>query len=162
MYEMHLTLFLKSGCDTLTTETATTATRATTPTSQRSRSRRDGSPDPSLVTWLAGVTFNDVLDTLLRQALDRHTWSIENRCWSTRVWRSAQTTGRLLVGYTQTAGRLLAWCAVWRMVSRVWRSARSIILSLSGTEPRRPCKMPHDMRFLSHARCSVGWPTVLT
>jgi hypothetical protein len=152
MYEMHPSLFLKSGCDTLTTETATTATRATAPTSQRSRSRRDGSPDPSLVTRLASVTFNDVLDTLLRRALDRHTWSIEYRCWSTNIF----------VGYTQTTGRLLAWCAVWRMVSRVWRSARSIILSLSGTEPRRPCKMPHDMRFLSHARCLVGWPTVLT
>jgi hypothetical protein len=40
------------------TETTTTpvAVRATTRSAQRSRSRRDGSPDPSLVTPLAGVT----------------------------------------------------------------------------------------------------------
>jgi hypothetical protein len=34
-----------------------TAARATTPTFQRNRSRRDGLPDPSLVTSLVGVTF---------------------------------------------------------------------------------------------------------
>jgi hypothetical protein len=37
-------------------ETATIEARATVPTSQRSRSRRDGLPDPSLVTPLEGVT----------------------------------------------------------------------------------------------------------
>jgi hypothetical protein len=38
------------------TETTTSVARTTTPTSQRSRSQRDGSPDPSLVTPLVGVT----------------------------------------------------------------------------------------------------------
>jgi hypothetical protein len=37
-------------------EAATTVDRAIAPTFQRSRSRRDGLPDPSLVTPLAGVT----------------------------------------------------------------------------------------------------------
>jgi hypothetical protein len=56
------------------------AARATTPTSRRNKSRRDGLLDPSLVTPLAGCHFYDALDTLLRQALDRCTWSIEYRC----------------------------------------------------------------------------------
>jgi hypothetical protein len=66
------------------TETEMTTTpvvvQATTRSFWRSRSRRDGSLDPSLVTPLVGVTFHDALDTLLRRAFDRHTWSIEYRC----------------------------------------------------------------------------------
>jgi hypothetical protein len=42
--------------ETLTTETVTTVARTTTPTFHSSRSQRDGLPDPSLVTPLAGVT----------------------------------------------------------------------------------------------------------
>jgi hypothetical protein len=29
---------------------------------------------------------------------------------------------------------------------------------LSGTQLRRPCRMPHDVLFRTTARCSVGWP----
>jgi hypothetical protein len=47
------------------TPTTTTQTTARSPLSRRRR--KDGSPDPSP-------------DTLLRQAFDRHTWSIEYRC----------------------------------------------------------------------------------
>jgi hypothetical protein len=55
------------------------AVRAIARSSQRSKSHRDGSLDPSLATPLAGVT-STTLDTLLRQAFDRHTWSIEYHC----------------------------------------------------------------------------------
>jgi hypothetical protein len=49
----------------------------------------DLSADQDLEGWVArpitrdaarGCHFHDPLDTLLRQALDRHTWSIEYRC----------------------------------------------------------------------------------
>jgi hypothetical protein len=52
--------------------------------------------------------------------------------------------------HTWNAGRQLAWCAVRRIVSRVRRSARSIILSLSGTQLRQPS----TRHVLSHY-CSV-------
>jgi hypothetical protein len=94
-----------------------------------------------------GCHFHDVLDTLLRQALDRHTWSIEYRCV---VYQHSHGA------YTQTTG------VVRRMVSGVRRSARSIILSLSRTQLRQPCRMPHGVRFCTTARCSVGWLMVLT
>jgi hypothetical protein len=61
-----------------------------------------------------------------------------------------------VVGFTWTIGRRPAWCAVWRTVSEVRRSAQSTILSLSGTQLRRPCKMPHGVRFRTTAECSVG------
>jgi hypothetical protein len=61
------------------TEVATIA-RASTPTFQPTRSQKDGLLSPSLTTLLTSVSFHDALDTLLRQALDRHTWSIEYRC----------------------------------------------------------------------------------
>jgi hypothetical protein len=47
------------------------------------------SEEPELKGWIArpithdvarGCHFNDALDTLLRRAFDRHTWSIEYRC----------------------------------------------------------------------------------
>jgi hypothetical protein len=56
-----------------------TAAQAIAPTFQRSRSQRDGSPDPSL-NATRGCHFHDALDTLLRQALDWRTWSIEYHC----------------------------------------------------------------------------------
>jgi hypothetical protein len=126
----------------------TTTARATTPTFQRSRSQRDGLLDPSLVTPLAGVTS---IDTLLRQALDWHTWSIEYRCV---VFQHSRR------GYPD---RWEATCLVRRLEDslRVRRSARSIILSLSGTQLRQPYKMSHDVRFRTTAQCSVGWPMVL-
>jgi hypothetical protein len=37
-------------------------------------------PDPSACDAARGCHFHDALDTLLRQALDRRTWSIEYRC----------------------------------------------------------------------------------
>jgi hypothetical protein len=67
-----------------------------------------------------------------------------------------------VTGLTQTAGRRLVWFAVQRIVSGVRRYDRSIILSLSGTQLRQPCKMSHDVRFRTTTRCSVGWPMVLT
>jgi hypothetical protein len=73
------------------------------------------------------------------------------------VW-STSTVAR----HTRTAGRRLAWCTVRRMVSGVQWSAQRIILSLSETQSRRPCRMPHDVRFCTTARCWVGWPMVLT
>ena len=109
--------------ETLMTEMATTAARATAPTSQRSRSWRDGSPDPSLLTPLTGVT------SMMRSTpcCVAHLTSTLGPS-SIVVW-SIST----VAGYTRTAGRLLTWCAVRRMVSGVQRSAQSIILSLSGT-----------------------------
>jgi hypothetical protein len=93
-----------------------------------------------------GCHFYDALDTLLRRALDRRTWSIDIVVWSSST----------VAGSTQTAGRRPAWCAVRRTVSGVLRSAQSTILSLSGTQMRRPCKMLHGVRFRTTAQCSVG------
>jgi hypothetical protein len=64
--------------------------------------------------------------------------------------------------FTRTAGRRLVWCVVRRTVSGVRRSARSITLSLSGTQLRQPCKMPHSVHFRTTAQGSVGWPMVST
>jgi hypothetical protein len=114
-----------------------TAARATTPTFLLTRSRKDGLLDPSLATLLAGVTstmrstpcyvghLTDVLGPL-----------------SIVVWSSSTVAGS-----TRTAGRRPAWCVVWRTISRVLRSAQSTIPSLSGTQLRRPCKMPHGVCF---------------
>jgi hypothetical protein len=109
--------------ETLMTEMATTAARATAPTSQRSRSWRDGSPDPSLMTPLAGVTSTMRLTPCCAGPLTDTLGESSIIVWSTSI----------VAGYTRTAGRLLTWCAVRRMVSGVQRSAQSIILSLSGT-----------------------------
>jgi hypothetical protein len=94
------------------------------------------SEEPEPEGWIAspitrdaarGCHFHDALDTLLRRAFDRH-----------------------------TSGRLLAWCAVRTMISRVQRPSQSTIISLRGTLPRQPCRMQHDGHFLSIARCSAG------
>jgi hypothetical protein len=115
----------------------------------------DFSADQESEGWVArpitrdaarGCHFHDALDTLLRRALDQRTWSIEYRCV---VFQHSR-------GVYRTAGRRPAWCAVRRTVSGVLRSARSIILSLSGTQLRRPCKMPHGVCFRTTAQCSVG------
>jgi hypothetical protein len=93
-----------------------------------------------------GCHLHYALDTLLRQALDRRTWSIEYRC----------------VVFQHSHGvypdRWEATCLVRRprTVSGVRRSARNITLSLSGTQLRRPCKMLHGVRFRTTAQCSVG------
>jgi hypothetical protein len=92
-----------------------------------------------------GCHFHDALDTLLRRTLNRRTWSIEYRCV---VYQHSR-------GVYRTAGRRPAWCAVQRTVSRVRRPAQSTILSLSGTQLRRPCKMPHGVRFRTTAQCSA-------
>jgi hypothetical protein len=68
----------------------------------------------------------------------------------------AVLSSSIVMGFTRTAGRRPAWCTVRRTVSGVRRSAQSTILSLSGTRLRRPCKMPHGVRFRTTAQCSVG------
>jgi hypothetical protein len=60
-----------------------------------------------------GCHFHDALDTLLRRALDRRTWSIDYRCV---VFQHSR-------GSTRTAGRRPAWCVVRRTVSGVRRFA---------------------------------------
>ena len=115
----------------------------------------DLSEEQELEGWVArpttrdaarGCHFHDALDTLLRQALDRRTWSIEYRCV---VFQHSR-------GVYPDRGRRPAWCAVRRTVSGVRRSAQSTILSLSGTQLRRPCKMSHGVRFRTTAQCSAG------
>jgi hypothetical protein len=99
-----------------------------------------------------GCHFHDALDTLLRQTLDRRTSSIEYRCV---VFQHSR-------GVYPDRWEATCLVVVRRTVSGVWRSARSITLFLSGTQLRRPCKMPHNVRFRTTAQCSVGWPMVLT
>jgi hypothetical protein len=88
-----------------------------------------------------GCHFHDALDTLLRQALDRYTWSIEYRC----------------VVFQHSRGAYLDRWEATRLVRRpedslrVRRSARSIILSLSETQLRQSCKMSHGVRFRTTA-----------
>jgi hypothetical protein len=93
-----------------------------------------------------GCHFHDALDTLLRRALDRCTWSIEYRCVVYQHSREVYPD------------RWEATCLVRRprTVSRVLRSAQSTIPSLSGTQLRRPCKMLHGVRFRTTARFLVG------
>ena len=119
----------------------TTAARATASTFQRSKSRRDGLLDPSLVTPLAGVTFT----MRSTPCYARHMTGVPGL--SSIVVLSSST----VAGFTRTAGRRLAWCAVRRTVSGVRRSAQNITLFLSGTQLRWPCKMPHGVRFRTTA-----------
>jgi hypothetical protein len=130
----------------------TKAARAIAPTFQRSKSQRDVLLDPSLVMPLAGVT------STMRSTpcYARHLTDVPGL--SSIAVLSSSTVAR----FTWTVGRRLAWCAVRRTVSRVRRSAQSITLFLSGTQLRRPCKMPHGVRFRTIAQCSVGWLMVLT
>jgi hypothetical protein len=113
------------------------------------------SEEQELEGWVAGPIardaargchFHDALDTLLCQALDRRTWSIEYRCVVFQHSRGAYPD------------RWEATCLVHRPEDSLWvrRSARSIILSLSGTQLRQPYKMPHGVRFRTTAQCSVG------
>jgi hypothetical protein len=124
---------------------ATTA-RATTSTFQRSRSWKDGLPELSPMTPLAGVT------STMRST----------PCYvghSTGILGPssiAVLSFSIVTGFTQTARRQPAWCAVRRTVSGVRRSAQSTILSLSETQLRRPCKISHDMRFRTTAQC-LAW-----
>jgi hypothetical protein len=113
------------------------------------------SEEPKPEGWIArpitrdaarGCHFHDALDTLLRRAFDRHTWSIEYRCVVYEYRR----------GLYLDQWRLLAWCAVRMMISGVQRPSQSTILSLRGILPRQPCRMQHDGHFLSIACCSAG------
>ena len=132
--------------ETLTTETVMTTSRATAPTFQRSRSQRDGLLDPSLVTPLTGVT------STMRSTPYCARHSTDTLGPSSITMLSSST----VAGHTQTAGRRPAWCTARRIVSRVLRSAQSTILSLSGTQLRRPCKMQHGVRFRTTAQCWWG------
>jgi hypothetical protein len=123
-----------------------TAARATTPTFLRSRSWNDGLPGPSPVTPLAGVTST----TRSTPSYVGHSTGVLGLS-SIAVWSSNTVTG-----FTRIVGRRPAWCAIWRIVSGVQRSAHSTIPSLSGTQLRRPCKMPHGMRVRTTAQCSAG------
>jgi hypothetical protein len=131
--------------ETQTTEVATAA-RTTTPTFLLTRNRKDGLLDPSLATLLAGVT------STMRSTpcYVRHLTGILGPS-SIIVWSTSIVTGS-----TRAAGRRPAWCAVRRTVSGVRRSAQSTIPSFSGTQLRRPCKMPHGVRFRTTAQCSMG------
>jgi hypothetical protein len=102
--------------------------------------------DPSLVTLLAGVT------STMRSTpcYARHLTGVLGLSSITVLSSST------VAGFTRTDGRRLVWCAVRRIVSGVRRSARSITLSLSGTQLRQPYKMPHGVRFRTTAQCSVG------
>jgi hypothetical protein len=113
------------------------------------------SEEPEPDGWIArpitrdaahGCHFHDALVTLPRRAFDRHTWSIEYCCV---VYQHRR-------GLYRTSGRLLAWCTVRTMISGVQRPSQSTILLLRGTLLRQPCKMQHNVHFLSTARCSVG------
>jgi hypothetical protein len=97
--------------ETLTeTETTTTvAVRATTWSFQRSRSQKDGSPDPSLVTPLA-VVISTTLSTACCIGPSTDTLGLS----SIVVWSNS-----IVAGYTRASGRLLAWCADQTMISRV-------------------------------------------
>jgi hypothetical protein len=105
-----------------------TAARATGPTFQRSRSWKDGLPDPSPVTLLVGVTST----TRSTPCYARHSTDVLGL--SSIVVLSSST----VVGFTRTVGRRPAWCTVRRTVSGVRRSAKSTNLFLSGTRLRRP------------------------
>jgi hypothetical protein len=116
----------------------------------------DLSADQELEGWVArpitrdaarGCHFHDALDTLLRQALARRTL----------VYRvSLCGLPAPSLGSTRTTGRQPTWCVVRRTVSGVRRSAQGTIPSLSETQLRRPCKMPHGVRFHTTIQCSVG------
>jgi hypothetical protein len=123
-----------------------TAARAMTLTFLLTRSRKDGLLDPSLATLLAGVTSM----TRSTPCYVGHLTGVLGPS-SIVVWSSSTVAGS-----TQTAGRRPAWCAVRRTVSGVRRSAQSTIPSLSGTQLKRPCKMPHGVRFRTTARFLVG------
>jgi hypothetical protein len=126
-------------------EVAKTA-RASAPTFPPTRSWKDGLLDPSLSTLLVGVT------STMRSTpcYVGHLTSVPGPS-SIVVWSSSTVEG-----FTRTVGRRPAWCAVRRTVSGVRRSAHSTIPSLSGTQLRRPCKMPHSVRFRTTAQFSVG------
>jgi hypothetical protein len=126
-------------------EVATTA-RATTPTFLLTRSRKDGLLDPSLSTLLACVASTMRSTPCYVGHLTGVLGLLSIAVWSTSI----------VAGSTRTAGRRPAWCTVQRTVSRVRRPAQSTILSLSGTQLRRPCKMSHGVRFRTTARFSVG------
>jgi hypothetical protein len=93
-----------------------------------------------------GCHFHDALDTLLRRAFDRHTWSIEYRCvvYQHHRW--------LYLDQWE------ATCLVRRPDDDLWvqRPPQSTILLLRGILLWQPCKMQHDVHFLSIARCSAG------
>jgi hypothetical protein len=126
--------------------------RATALCFLRSRSQKDGSLDPLLVTSLADATF-----TTHSTPCCTGLWTDISGQSSTVVYST-----NIVVGRTRTNRRLPAWCTDRRMTSGVQRSAQSIILSLRGTLSRQPCRMLHDVHFRSVARCSAGWLTVLT
>jgi hypothetical protein len=97
-----------------------------------------------------GCHFHDALDTLLRQAFDRHTWSIEYRCV---VYQHSRE---------RYPDRWEATCLVRRMTSGVQRPFRNITPSPRGTLQRRLCRTQHDVHSPSTVPYSVGWLTVLT
>jgi hypothetical protein len=126
-------------------ETTTVAVRATARSSRR-RSRKDGSPVPSLVMPLAVV----ISTTLSTPCCIGPSTDILGPS-STIVWSTS-----IVAGYIRTSGTLLAWYAVRMMISRVQWPSQNIIQSLRGILPRQPCKMLHGVRFHSTVCCSVG------
>jgi hypothetical protein len=123
-----------------------TAARATTPTFLLTRNQKDGLLHPSLATLLAGVT-----STMRSTPYYVGHLTVVLGLSSIAVWSSSTVAVS-----TRTAGRWPAWCAVRRIVSEVMRSAQSTIPSLSGTQLRRPCRMPHGVRFCTTTQFSAG------
>jgi hypothetical protein len=137
---------------TLTETTMTVAIRATARSLRKSRSRKDGSLDLSLMTLLKVV-----ISTILLTPC-----SVEPSTNTLGPSSTAVSSTSTVTGYTRTSGRLPTWCAIRTMISGVQRPTQSIILSLSWTLPRQPCRMLHDVRFRRTIRCSMGRLTVLT
>jgi hypothetical protein len=127
----------------------------------RSSHNTDLSEEQELEGWVArpitcdaarGCHFHDALDTLLCQALDRRTWSIKYRCVVFQHNRGVYPD------------RWEATCLLRRPENSLWgaKVCSEHTLSLSGTLLRRPCRMPHSVRFHTTAQCSMGWPMVST
>jgi hypothetical protein len=93
-----------------------------------------------------GCHFHDALDTLLRQALDRRTWSIEYHCVVFQHSRGVYPD------------RWEATCLVRRPENSL-RGAKVCSEHYSISErdsAEAACKMLHGVRFRTTAQCSVG------
>jgi hypothetical protein len=93
-----------------------------------------------------GCHFHDALDTMLRWAFDRHTWSIEYHCVVYQHHRRLYPD--------QWEATCLVCCPDDDL--RGAEAFSEHIRLLRGILLRQPCNMQHDRHFLSIARCSAG------
>jgi hypothetical protein len=141
---------------TLTETTMTVAIRATARSLRKSRSRKDGSLDLSLMTLLKVV-----ISTILLTPC-----SVEPSTNTLGPSSTAVSSTSTVTGYTRTSGRLPTWCAIRTMISGVQRRITELDTTEATMQGAARCALLQDYSLFNgpadsldqkyYSHCSTG------